>query len=89
MKYSTDNLKKLWETKQHMAKRGLAHRGQSKEFLCDLGLMYDAISELANLSRQLQADSLTHLTAAFEVHHLSAGIIQRHSKREIRGGIEA
>lgn len=36
---------------------------QSKEFLCDLGLMYDALSELANLSQQLQAHSITPLRA--------------------------
>lgn len=36
---------------------------QSKEFLCDLGLMYDALSELANLSQQLQAHSITLLRA--------------------------
>ncbi|KAI4792176.1 hypothetical protein KUCAC02_033560, partial [Chaenocephalus aceratus] len=36
---------------------------QSKEFLCDLGLMFDALSELANLSQQLQAHSVTLLRA--------------------------
>jgi len=36
---------------------------QSKEFLCDLGLLYDALSELANLSRQLQVHSIMFLRA--------------------------
>ena len=36
---------------------------QSKEFLCDLGLMYDALSEHANLFQQLQAHSITLLRA--------------------------
>ncbi|KAI4828618.1 hypothetical protein KUCAC02_022698 [Chaenocephalus aceratus] len=36
---------------------------QSKEFLCDLRLMFDALSELANLSQQLQAHSVTLLRA--------------------------
>ena len=67
MKHSTDTLKMLRETKQETAKRGklrgLAHRMQSKEFLCDLGLMYDVLSELTNLSQQLQAHSITLLRA--------------------------
>lgn len=35
---------------------------RSKEFLCDLG-QYDALSEFANLSQQLQAHSITLLRA--------------------------
>ncbi|XP_039658030.1 E3 SUMO-protein ligase KIAA1586-like isoform X1 [Perca fluviatilis] len=50
-------------SKERQTYRGLAHRMQSKEFLCDLGLMYDALSELANLSQQLQAHSITLLRA--------------------------
>jgi len=49
--------------KERQTYRGLARRMQSKEFLCDLGLMYDALSELANLSQQLQAHSITLLRA--------------------------
>ncbi|KAJ8405555.1 hypothetical protein AAFF_G00315350 [Aldrovandia affinis] len=50
-------------SKERQTYRGLAHRMQSKEFLCDLGLMFDALSELANLSQQLQAHSVTLLRA--------------------------
>ena len=50
-------------SKERQTYRGLAHRMQSKEFLCDLGLMYDVLSELANLSQQLQAHSITLLRA--------------------------
>ncbi len=50
-------------SKERQTYRGLARRMQSKEFLCDLGLMYDALSELANLSQQLQAHSITLLRA--------------------------
>ncbi|XP_073672010.1 E3 SUMO-protein ligase KIAA1586-like [Paramisgurnus dabryanus] len=50
-------------SKERQTYRGLACRMQSKEFLCDLGLMYDALSELANLSEQLQAHSVTLLRA--------------------------
>ncbi|XP_034567279.1 E3 SUMO-protein ligase KIAA1586-like [Notolabrus celidotus] len=50
-------------SKERQTYRGLACRMQSKEFLCDLGLMYDALSELGNLSQQLQAHSLTLLRA--------------------------
>lgn len=49
--------------KERQTYRGLARRMQSKEFLCDLGLMYDALSELSNLSQQLQAHSITLLRA--------------------------
>ncbi|KAF3844349.1 hypothetical protein F7725_007512 [Dissostichus mawsoni] len=50
-------------SKERQTYRGLARRMQSKEFLCDLGLMFDALSELANLSQQLQAHSVTLLRA--------------------------
>ncbi len=52
-------------SKKRQTYRGLARRMQSKEFLCDLGLMYDALSELADscLSQQLQAHSITLLRA--------------------------
>uniref|UniRef100_A0A8C4Q8L3 Uncharacterized protein n=1 Tax=Eptatretus burgeri TaxID=7764 RepID=A0A8C4Q8L3_EPTBU len=50
-------------SKERQTYRGLAHRMQSKEFLCDLALMYDVLSELANLSQQLQAHSITLLRA--------------------------
>ncbi len=50
-------------SKERQTYRGLARRMQSKEFLCDLGLIYDALSELANLSQQLQAHSITLLRA--------------------------
>lgn len=43
--------------------RGLARCMQSKAFLCDLGLMYNAMSELANLSQELQAHSIILLRA--------------------------
>lgn len=66
--------------------RGLARRMQSKEFLCDLGLMYEALSEFASLSQQLQAHSITLLRAD---QLLSAGIIQRHPRREIRAGTDS
>lgn len=33
------------------------------EFICDLGLMYDALSELSSLSQQLQSQSMTLLRA--------------------------
>ncbi len=49
--------------KERQTYRGLARRMQSNEFLCDLGLMYDALFELANLSQQLQAHSVTLLRA--------------------------
>uniref|UniRef100_A0A3Q2PD66 HAT C-terminal dimerisation domain-containing protein n=1 Tax=Fundulus heteroclitus TaxID=8078 RepID=A0A3Q2PD66_FUNHE len=54
-------LNKHFENRQTY--RGLARRLQSKEFLSDLGLMYDALSELSNLSQQLQAQSVTLLKA--------------------------
>ncbi|XP_070822086.1 E3 SUMO-protein ligase KIAA1586-like [Chaetodon trifascialis] len=50
-------------SKERQTYRGLAHRMQSKGFLCDLGLMYDVLSELSNLSLQLQAHSVTLLKA--------------------------
>jgi len=49
--------------KERQTYRGLAHPMQSKEFLCDLGLLYDALSELANLSQQLQVHSIMFLRA--------------------------
>uniref|UniRef100_H3A663 Uncharacterized protein n=1 Tax=Latimeria chalumnae TaxID=7897 RepID=H3A663_LATCH len=39
--------------------RGLAAHLASPEFLCDLALMYDVLYELANLSQELQAHSMT------------------------------
>lgn len=68
MEHWTDTLKMLQKTKQETAKRGrlkrgLAHCVQSKDFLCDLWLMYDVLSELSNLSQQLQAHSVTLLKA--------------------------
>lgn len=45
--------------KERQTYKGLAHRLQSTEFLSDLGLMYDALFELSNLSQQLQAQSIT------------------------------
>ncbi|XP_051793984.1 E3 SUMO-protein ligase KIAA1586-like [Acanthochromis polyacanthus] len=50
-------------TKERQTYRGLAHCLQSQEFLHDLGLMYDVLSELSNLSQQLQAHSVTLLKA--------------------------
>ena len=50
-------------SKERQTYRGLAHRLQSQEFLCDLGLMHDVLSELSNLSQQLQAHSVTLLKA--------------------------
>uniref|UniRef100_A0A3B4WK65 DUF4371 domain-containing protein n=1 Tax=Seriola lalandi dorsalis TaxID=1841481 RepID=A0A3B4WK65_SERLL len=54
-------LNKHFENRQTY--RGLAHRLQNQEFLCDLGLMHDVLSELSNLSQQLQAHSVTLLKA--------------------------
>ncbi|XP_041844546.1 E3 SUMO-protein ligase KIAA1586-like [Melanotaenia boesemani] len=54
---------KTRNSKERQTYRGLARRMQSKEFLCDLGPMYDVLSELSNLSQQLQAQSVTLLKA--------------------------
>ena len=66
---------------------GLAHGMQSKEFLCDLGLMYDALSELANLSQQLQTHLITLLRAE-QLLKRTIRVLTSFSRREIRGGIE-
>uniref|UniRef100_A0A8C4PWW6 Uncharacterized protein n=1 Tax=Eptatretus burgeri TaxID=7764 RepID=A0A8C4PWW6_EPTBU len=80
-------------SKERQTYRRLAHRMQSKEFLCDLGLMYDVLSELASLSQQLQAHSITllraeQLSSIHEEHHPIAGVIQRLSRRDVGGGIK-
>uniref|UniRef100_A0A6Q2XAX7 HAT C-terminal dimerisation domain-containing protein n=1 Tax=Esox lucius TaxID=8010 RepID=A0A6Q2XAX7_ESOLU len=57
------SVKAVWRSYEAQTYRGLPRRMQSLEFLCDLGLMYDSLSELANLSQQLQAHSITLLRA--------------------------
>lgn len=61
MKHSTDTLKMLWETKQETAKRDKLTEAWHIIFI--YGLMYDALHELANLSHQLQAHSITLMRA--------------------------
>ena len=73
--------------KEGQTYRGLAHGMQSKEFLCDLGLMYDALSELANLSQQLQTHLITLLRAE-QLLKRTIRVLTSFSRREIRGGIE-
>lgn len=68
MKHSTNLLENAAADESRPVKarqtyRGMASRLQSKEFLCDLGLMYDALSELSSLSQQLQSQSMTLLRA--------------------------
>lgn len=56
-------IKIVEHTGHRQAYRGLTRRMQIMAFLYDLGLMYDALSELTNLSQQLQAHSITLLRA--------------------------
>lgn len=47
-----ENADQTRNSKEKQTYKGLAHRLQSQEFLRDLGLIYDVLSELSNLSQQ-------------------------------------
>lgn len=67
MKCSTGTSKMLEESKEETAKRDKltesCHVICKARNYCDLGLLYNALSELANLSQQLQAHLITLLRA--------------------------
>lgn len=59
MHFSETSADRFIDSKDRFAFSGLAKKLQSAAFLQNLALMHDALEELADLSENLQADSIT------------------------------